>query len=70
MINLIYYFFLFLTISNFLIYCSSNIFCQKIEQNVMLDKSNLSFSGHESFKIYKNRLLYYSKNNKFLNIKR
>ncbi len=68
MINLIYYFFLFLIIANCSIDYSSNIFRQKTKQNVMSNLGNLSISENDSFKVYKNKLLNYSKNNKFPNI--
>ena len=68
MINTIYYFFLFLIIVNCSIDYSSNIFRQKTKQNAMSNVSNLSVSVNDSFKEYKNKLLNYSKNNKFPNI--
>ena len=68
MINTIYYFFLFLIIVNCSIDYSSNIFRQKTKQNAMSNVSNLSVLANDSFKEYKNKLLNYSKNNKFPNI--
>ena len=68
MINTIYYFFLFLIIVNCSIDYSSNIFGQKTKQNAMSNVTNLSFLENDSFKEYKNKLLNYSKNNKFPNI--
>ena len=68
MINTIYYFFLFLIIVNCSIDYSSNIFRQKTKQNVMSSVTNLSLLENDSFKEYKNKLLNYSKNNKFPNI--
>ena len=68
MINTIYYFFLFLIIVNCSIDYSSNIFRQKTKQNAMSHVTNLSLLEHDSFKEYKNKLLNYSKNNKFPNI--
>ena len=68
MINVIYYFFLFLIITNCSIDYSSNIFRQKTKQNAMSNLSNLSVLENDSFKVYKNKLLNYSKNNKFPNI--
>ncbi len=64
MIKVVYYFFLFLIIVN----CSINIFRQKTKQNTISNVSNLSISANDSFKEYKNKLLNYSKNNKFPNI--
>ena len=68
MIKVVYYFFLFLIIVNCSIDYSSNIFRQKTKQNTMSNVSNLSVSVNDSFKVYKNKLLNYSKNNKFPNI--
>ena len=68
MINTIYYFFLFLIIVNCSIDYSSNIFRQKTKQNAMSSVTNLSLLENDSFKEYKNKLLNYSKNNKFPNI--
>ena len=68
MINIIYYFFLFLIIANCSIDFSSNIFLQKTKLNAISNLSNLSVSENNSFKVYKNKLLNYSKNNKFPNI--
>ena len=68
MINTIYYFFLFLIIVNCSIDYSSNIFRQKTKQNAMSNVTNLSLLENDSFKEYKNKLLNYSKNNKFPNI--
>ena len=68
MINVIYYLFLFLIITNCSIDYSANIFSQKNKQKVMSNVSNLSISANDSFKEYKNKLLNYSKNNKFPNI--
>ena len=68
MINTIYYFFLFLIIVNCSIDYSSNIFRQKTKQNTMSNISDLSVSANDGFKEYKNKLLNYSKNNKFPNI--
>ncbi len=68
MIKVVYYFFLFLIIVNCSIDYSSNIFRQKTKKNVMSNVSNLSVSANDSFKEYKNKLLNYSKNNKFPNI--
>ena len=68
MIKVVYYFFLFLIIVNCSIDYSSNIFSQKTKQKVMTNVSNLSVSENDSFKEYKNKLLNYSKNNKFPNI--
>ena len=68
MIKVVYYFFLFLIIVNCSIDYSSNIFRQKTKQNAMSNVSNLSVSVNDSFKEYKNKLLNYSKNNKFPNI--
>ncbi len=68
MINTIYYFFLFLIIVNCSIDYSSNIFRQKTKQNAMSNFTNLSLLENDSFKEYKNKLLNYSKNNKFPNI--
>ena len=68
MIKIVYYFFLFLIIVNCSIDYSSNIFRQKTKQNAMSNVSNLSVSVNDSFKEYKNKLLNYSKNNKFPNI--
>ena len=68
MIKVVYYFFLFLIIVNCSIDYSSNIFRQKTKQNTMSNVSNLSVSANDSFKKYKNKLLNYSKNNKFPNI--
>ena len=67
MIKVVCYFFLFLIIVNCSIDYSSNIFRQKTKQNAMSNVSNLSVSN-DSFKEYKNKLLNYSKNNKFPNI--
>ncbi len=68
MIKVVYYFFLFLIIVNCSSDYSSNIFSQKTKQKVMTNVSNLSVSENDSFKEYKNKLLNYSKNNKFPNI--
>ena len=68
MIKVVCYFFLFLIIVNCSIDYSSNIFRQKTKQNAMSNVSNLSVSVNDSFKEYKNKLLNYSKNNKFPNI--
>ena len=68
MIKIVYYFFLFLIIVNCSIDYSSNIFRQKIKENTITNTSNLSVSENDSFKVYKNKLLNYSKNNKFPNI--
>ena len=68
MINTIYYFFLFFIIANCAIDYSSNIFRQKTKQNAMSSVTNLSLLENDSFKEYKNKLLNYSKNNKFPNI--
>ena len=68
MIKVVYYFFLFLIIVNCSIDYSSNIFRQKTKKNAMSNVSNLSVSANASFKEYKNKLLNYSKNNKFPNI--
>ena len=68
MIKAFYYFFLFLIIVNCSIDYSSNIFRQKTKQNTMSNVSNLSVSVNDSFTEYKNKLLNYSKNNKFPNI--
>ena len=68
MINTIYYFFLFLIIVNCSIDYSSNIFRHKTKQNAMSNFTNLSLLENDSFKEYKNKLLNYSKNNKFPNI--
>ena len=68
MINTIYYFFLFLIIVNCSIDYSSNIFRQKTKQNAMSNFTILSLLENDSFKEYKNKLLNYSKNNKFPNI--
>ena len=68
MIKVVYYFFLFLIIVNCSIDYSSNIFRKKTKQKVMSNVSNLSVSVNNSFKVYKNKLLNYSKNNKFPNI--
>ena len=68
MINVIYYFFLFLIIANCSIDYSSNIFRQKTKQNSISNVSISSVSVNDSFKVYKNKLLNYSKNNKFPNI--
>ena len=68
MIKVVYYFFLFLIIVNCSIDYSSNIFRQKTKKNAMSNVSNLSVLENESFKVYKNKLLNYSKNNKFPNI--
>ena len=68
MINTIYYFFLFLIIVNCSIDYSSNIFRQITKQNAMSNVTNLSLLENDSFKEYKNKLLNYSKNNKFPNI--
>ena len=68
MIKVVYYFFLFLIIVNCSIDYSSNIFRQKTNQNTMSNISDLSVSVNDSFKEYKNKLLNYSKNNKFPNI--
>ena len=68
MIKVVYYFFLFLIIVNCSIDYSSNIFRKKTKQKVMSNVSNLSVSVNDSFKVYKNKLLNYSKNNKFPNI--
>ena len=68
MIKVVYYFFLFLIIVNCSIDYSSNIFRQKTKQNTMSNVSNLSVSANDSLKEYKNKLLNYSKNNKFPNI--
>ena len=68
MIKVVYYFFLFLIIVNCSIDYSSNIFRQKTKQNAMSNVTNLSHLENDSFKEYKNKLLNYSKNNKFPNI--
>ena len=68
MIKIVYYLFLFLIIVNCSIDYSSNISRQKTKQNTMSNVSNLSVSVNDSFKEYKNKLLNYSKNNKFPNI--
>ena len=68
MIKIVYYFFLFLIIVNCSIDYSSNIFSQKTKQNAMSNFTNLSLLENDSFKEYKNKLLNYSKNNKFPNI--
>ncbi len=68
MIKVVYYFFLFLIIVNCSIDYSSNIFRQKTNENTITNTSNLSVSENDSFKVYKNKLLNYSKNNKFPNI--
>ena len=68
MIKIVYYFFLFLIIVNCSIDYSSNIFRQKTKQKTMSKVSNLSVLANDSFKEYKNKLLNYSKNNKFPNI--
>ena len=68
MIKVVYYFFLFLIIVNCSIDYSSNIFRQKTKQNAMSSVTNLSLLENDSFKEYKNKLLNYSKNNKFPNI--
>ena len=68
MIKVVYYFFLFLIIVNCSIDYSSNIFRQKTKQNAMSNFTNLSLLENDSFKEYKNKLLNYSKNNKFPNI--
>ena len=68
MIKVFYYFFLFLIIVNCSIDYSSNIFRQKTKQNAMSNVTNLSLLENDSFKEYKNKLLNYSKNNKFPNI--
>ena len=68
MIKVVYYFFLFLIIVNCSIDYSSNIFRQKTKQNAMSNVTNLSLLENDSFKEYKNKLLNYSKNNKFPNI--
>ena len=68
MIKVVYYFFLFLIIVNCSIDYSSNIFRQKTKKNAMSNVSDLSVSANDSFKEYKNKLLNYSKNNKFPNI--
>ena len=68
MIKVVYYFFLFLIIVNCSIDYSSNIFRQKTKKNAMSNVRNLSLSANDSFKEYKNKLLNYSKNNKFPNI--
>ena len=68
MINTIYYFFLFLIITNCSIDYSANIFSQKTKQKTMSNVSNLSISENDDFEVYKNKLLNYSKNNKFPNI--
>ena len=65
MISIVYYFFLFLIIANCSIDYSSNIFRQKTKENTITNTSNLSVSENDSFKVYKNKLLNYSKNNKF-----
>ena len=68
MIKVVCYFFLFLIIVNCSIDYSSNIFRQKTKKNAMSNVRNLSLSANDSFKEYKNKLLNYSKNNKFPNI--
>ena len=68
MIKIVYYLFLFLIIVNCSIDYSSNIFRQKTKQNAMSSVTNLSLLENDSFKEYKNKLLNYSKNNKFPNI--
>ena len=68
MIKIVYYLFLFLIIVNCSIDYSSNIFRQKTKQNAMSNVTNLSLLENDSFKEYKNKLLNYSKNNKFPNI--
>ena len=68
MIKIVYYFFLFLIIVNCSIDYSSNIFRQKTKQIAISNVSDLSVSANDSFKEYKNKLLNYSKNNKFPNI--
>ena len=68
MIKVVYFFFLFLIIVNCSIDYSSNIFRKKTKQKVSSNVSNLSVSVNDSFKVYKNKLLNYSKNNKFPNI--
>ena len=68
MIKVVYFFFLFLIIVNCSIDYSSNIFRKKTKPKAMSNVSNLSVSVNDSFKVYKNKLLNYSKNNKFPNI--
>ena len=68
MIKIVYYFFLFLIIVNCSIDYSSNIFRQKTKKIAISNVSDLSVSANDSFKEYKNKLLNYSKNNKFPNI--
>ena len=68
MIKVIYYCFLFLIIVNCSIDYSSNIFRQKTKPNAMSNLSILSISDNDNFRVYKNKLLNYSKNNKFPNI--
>ena len=68
MIKVVCYFFLFLIIVNCSIDYSSNIFRQKTKKIAMSNVSDLSVSANDSFKEYKNKLLNYSKNNKFPNI--
>ncbi len=68
MIKVVCYFFLFLIIVNCSIDYSSNIFRQKTKKIAISNVSDLSVSANDSFKEYKNKLLNYSKNNKFPNI--
>ena len=68
MIKVVCYFFLFLIIVNCSNDYSSNIFRQKTKKIAISNVSDLSVSANDSFKEYKNKLLNYSKNNKFPNI--
>ena len=68
MIKVVYYFFLFLIIVNCSIDYSSNIFRQKTKEKPVSNVINLNVSENDSFEVYKNKLLNYSKNNKFPNI--
>ena len=68
MIKVVCYFFLFLIIVSCSIDYSSNIFRQKTKKIAISNVSDLNISANDSFKEYKNKLLNYSKNNKFPNI--
>ena len=68
MIKVVCYFFLFLIIVNCSNDYSSNIFRQKTKKIAISNVSDLNISANDSFKEYKNKLLNYSKNNKFPNI--
>ena len=68
MIKVVYYFLLFLIIVNCSIDYSSNIFRQKTKEKPVSNLINLNVLENDSFEVYKNKLLNYSKINKFPNI--